>query len=127
MTLQVSNIAGDGERWRRHINPKTHRGVRPAWLAKEDKVGRTAYGIRGYIRSMKRTKCRIQVDRGTQGRNTRAVNYTHTLDRDRCQEGQGRQNLRREPPGIPNHTQPSDTDVRNAMGDRVFVGNLQGF
>ena len=62
-------------------------------------TGRTAYRIRGYIRSMKRTKRRIQVDRGKQGRNTRAVHYTHTLD----------------------------TDVRNAKGDRVLGGNLQGF
>ena len=45
----------------------------------------------------------------------------------RRQQGQGRQNLRREPPGIPNHTQPPDTDVRNVMGDRVFGGNLEGF
>ena len=62
-------------------------------------TGRTAYGIRGYIRSMKRTKCRIQVDRGTQGRNTRAVNYTHPLDK----------------------------DVRKGRGDRICGGNLQGF
>ena len=62
-------------------------------------TGMTAYGIRGYIRSMKRTKRRIQVDRGTQGRNTRAMNYTHTLDK----------------------------DVRKGRGDRVCGGNLQGF
>ena len=43
-------------------------------------TGRTAYGIRGYIRSMKRTKCRMQADKGKQGRNTRAMNRTHTLD-----------------------------------------------
>ena len=65
-------------------NPQTHRGVCPAWPAKGNKArevsGRTAHGIRGYIRSMKRTKCRMQVNRGTQGRNTRAVNYTHPLE-----------------------------------------------
>ena len=38
MTLQVSNIAGDGETWRRHATPKTHRGVCPAWPAKGNKV-----------------------------------------------------------------------------------------
>ena len=38
MTLQVSNIAGDGETWRRHVTPKTHRGVCPAWPAKGNKV-----------------------------------------------------------------------------------------
>ena len=48
---------------------------------------------------MKRTKRRIQVDRGTQGRNTKAVNYTH----------------------------PLDTDVRKGRGDRICGGNLQGF
>ena len=58
-------------------------------------TGRTAYGIRG----MKRTECRMQVDRGTQGRNTRAANYTHLLD----------------------------TDVRKGRGDRICGGNLQGF
>ena len=62
-------------------------------------TGRTAYRIRGYIRSMKRTKCRMQVDSGKQGRNTRAVNYTH----------------------------PLDTDVRKGRGDRICGGNLQGF
>ena len=62
-------------------------------------TGRTAYGIRGYIRNMKRTKSRIQVDRGTQGRNTKAVNYTH----------------------------PLDTDVRKGRGDRICEENLQGF
>ena len=62
-------------------------------------TGRTAYGIRGYIRSMKRTKCGMQVDRGTQGGNTRALNYTH----------------------------PLDTDVRKGSGDRICGGNLQGF
>ena len=31
---------------------------------------------------MKRIKCRMQVDRGTQGRNIRAVIYTHPLDTD---------------------------------------------
>ena len=48
---------------------------------------------------MKRTKCRMQVDKGKQGRNTRAVNYTHTLD----------------------------TDIRKGRGDRICRGNLQGF
>ena len=62
-------------------------------------TGRTAYGIRGYIRSMKRTKCRMQADKGKQGRNTRAMNHTHTLD----------------------------TAVRKGRGDRVRGGNLQGF
>ena len=62
-------------------------------------TGRTAYGIRVYIRSMKRTKCRMQVDKGKQGRNTRAMNHTHTLD----------------------------TAVRKGRGDRVRGGNLQGF
>ena len=38
MTLQVSNIAGDGETWRRHVTPKTHRGVCPAWPAKGNKA-----------------------------------------------------------------------------------------
>ena len=62
-------------------------------------TGRTAYGIMGYIRSMKRTKRRIQVDRGIQGRNKKAVNYTH----------------------------PLGTDVRKGRGDRICGGNLQGF
>ena len=62
-------------------------------------TGRTAYGIRGYIRGMKRTKCRMQADKGKQGRNTRAMNHTHTLD----------------------------TAVRKGRGDRVCGGNLQGF
>ena len=62
-------------------------------------TGRTAYGIRGYIRSMKRTKCRMQEDQGKQGRNTRAMNHTHTLD----------------------------TAVRKGRGDRICGGNLQGF
>ena len=62
-------------------------------------TGRTAYGIRGYIRSMKRITRSLQVDRGTQGRNTRAANYTHLLD----------------------------TDVRKGRGDRICGGNLQGF
>ena len=98
MTLQVSNIAGDGETWHRHVTPKTHRGACPAWPAKGDKV-REENKVRGYIRSMKRTKCRMQVDKGKQGRNTRAINYTHTLD----------------------------TDVRKGRGDRICGGNLQGF
>ena len=80
---------------------------------------------------MKRTKCRMQVtvDKGTQGGNTRALNYTHPLDTD-VREGRGdrnSQNLRRESPAILNHTQPWDTDVRNTMADRVFGGNLHGF
>ena len=54
-------------------------------------TGRTTYGIRGYIRSIKRTKCRMQADKGKQGRNKRAMNYTH----------------------------PLDTDVRKGRGDRV--------
>ena len=62
-------------------------------------TGRTAFGIRGYIRSIKRTKCRMQVDKGKQGRNTRAMNYTHTLH----------------------------TDIRKGRGDRICGGNLQGF
>ena len=62
-------------------------------------TGRTAYGIRGYIRSMKRTKCRRQADKRKQFRNTRAMNHTHTLD----------------------------TAVRKGRGDRVCGGNLQGF
>ena len=62
-------------------------------------TGRTAYGIRGYIRSMKRSKRRMQADKGKQGRNTRAMNHTHTLD----------------------------TAVRKGRGDRVRGGNLQGF
>ena len=100
MTLQVSNIAGDGEAWRRHVNPKTHRGVRPAWLAKEDKVREGLHtGLGGYIRSMKRTKRRMQADKGKQGRNTRAMNYTH----------------------------PLDTDARKGRGDRICGGNLQRF
>ena len=48
---------------------------------------------------MKRTNCRIQVDRGMQGRNKKAVNYTH----------------------------PLDTDVRKGRGDRICGENLQGF
>ena len=52
---------------------------------------------------MKRTKCRMQVDRGdsrgTHGVNTRTLNYTH----------------------------PLDTDVRKGMGDRICGGYLQGF
>ena len=84
-----------------HCNPKTHRGACPVWPAKGDKVreGLHTGQVRGYIRSMKRTKRRIQVDRGTQGRNTRAANYTHLLD----------------------------TDVRKGRGDRICGGNLQGF
>src|SRR6056300_1986793 len=48
---------------------------------------------------MERTKCRMQADKGKQGRNTRAMSHTHTLD----------------------------TAVRKGRGDRVCGGNLQGF
>ena len=81
-------------------NPKDTQRRMPRLASKGGQgTGRTAYGIRGYIRSMKRTKCRMQMDRGMQGRNTRAMNYTHTLD----------------------------TDVRKGRGDRICGGNLQGF
>ena len=89
-------------------------------------TGRTAYGIRA--QNQGHGENQVQ-DASGQGK-ARQEHKSHELYAhagQRRQEGQGRQNLRREPPGIPKHTQPSDTDVRNAMGDRVLGGNLQGF
>jgi len=86
-------------------------------------TGMTAYWIRGYIRSMMRTKCSMQVDRGMQGRNTRAMNYT--LDTD-VRKGRGDRFCGGNLEGF-RTMQLSDKDVRNAVGDRGFGGNLQGF
>ena len=95
-------------------------------------TGRTAYGIRGYIRSMKRTKCRMQADRGKQGRNTRAMNYKsaegtsrdsepHAAIGHRRQGCNGRQSLWREPPGILIHMHTERSKSR-----RTEIGFGQG-
>jgi hypothetical protein len=146
LTLQVSNIAGDGETWRRHVTQDTQRRM-PRLAGKgRQGTGRTAYGIRGYIRSMKRTKRRIQVDRGTQGRNTKAMNCcertrrtqtsgragetesaegtsrdseTHATVGHRRQECNGRQSLWREPPGIRIHMHTERSKFRRMERHRV--------
>ena len=127
MTLQVSNIAGDGETWRRHVIPKTHRGHMPRLAGKGTQgTGRTAYGIRGYTRSMKRTKCRIQVDKGKRSRNTRAVNYC--VVRSRWTQTSGRAGETESAEGT-----SRDSETHATVGHRRqecngrLGGNLQGF
>jgi len=77
---------------------------------------------------MKRPKRRMQVDRGKQGGNKSALNYTHPLDKD-VRKGDGDRICGGNLQGFrtTRSTQPPDTDVRNAVGDRVVGGNLQGF
>ena len=107
MTLQVSNIAGDGETWRRHVNPKTHRGVCPAWPAKGDKIReglragmRTPAGIRhnagartGTWRRQKQVQLATRSQAGTRT-TTNAASITDTGERAGAHQIQVRGNTR---------------------------------
>ena len=92
---------------------------------------------------MERTKCRMQVDKGKHGRNTRAMNYTHKLSgrvgetesaeetsRDsephaaighRRQECNGRHSLWREPPGILIHMHTERSQFRRTERHRALA------